>query len=212
MTLERELTPHCPQLERIHDYLDGLLAEPAALAFREHLDACATCDREYQAFVRVFAELDATPLIDPGPALARRILAAVVPARRHWVRAFGWTYAGSLAASVAAIAVVLALPGTMATWERVSSGASWFMVQGVTAVFSLLGAITLGIANGWGDVLGMSQSLAAVPRALGIVLTEPTVLGATSAALFISMLLLALIHRRERGSSRRVDPLGVLGV
>ena len=41
---------------------------------------------------------------------------------------------------------------------------------------------------------------------------EPTVLGPTSAALFISMLLLAWIHRRDRGPSRRVDPLGLLGV
>jgi Putative zinc-finger len=212
MNDKRDLAAGCPQIERIHDYLDGLLAEPAAAAFRDHLDSCAACEREYLAFVQVFAELDRTPLIDPGPELARRILAAVVPGRRHWVRAFGWTYAGSLAASAAAIAVVLALPGTQAAWERFSAGASWFMVQAVSAAFSVLGSMTLGIANGWGDLLGMSQSLAAVPRALAVVLAEPTVLGATSAALFISTLLLAWIHRRERGPSRRVDPLGLLGV
>jgi len=212
MSLERDPRPTCPQVERIHDYLDGLLSDPAALAFREHLEVCTLCEREYQGFVRVFAELDRTPLFDASPSLTRRILAAVVPARRHWIRAFGWTYAGSLAATAAVVALIVSLPATPAAWERISAAASWFMVQSVSAVFSVLGAMALGIANGWGDLLGMSQSLAAVPRALGIVLSEPIVLGATTAAAFISMLLLALIHRRERGSSRRVDPLGVLGV
>jgi hypothetical protein len=207
-------SPTCPQIGRIQDSLEGLLDRDEAAAFQEHVATCFTCSRERDAFAQVFAELDRTPVWQVDPLLTQRILAAVRPARlyRRWARAFGWTYAGSLAGSAAVLAILISNPGTQAAGERLSASASWFMVQTVSAAFSLLGAATLVIANGWGSMIETVATLAAVPRAFATVLAEPAVLGAIGAAAAISLLMLALIHGRERKRSRRVDPLGLLGV
>ena len=204
----------CTESERVQDYLDDALAPDEIAAFRDHLQDCAECAAELTAWTRVFHTLDATPLLDPGPSLTERVLAVVVPSRirRRWLRTVGWTYAGSLAASVAAAAMAANLPGTRIWLDTASTEASRHAVQLAVFVLNALAFATLGIANGWGALALLASRIAPLPRALGSLLQHPPVEVALWAAAVICVALLWWLHGRERSGSRPIDPLGLMGV
>ena len=114
---------HCIESARVQDFLDDLLEAPEAEAFRRHLEDCAACAAEVVAYQRVFQSIAHAPRLDPGPVFTERVLEAVVPARirRRWLRTVGWSYAGSLAASVAAAGLVASFPGSRAWFEGASA-------------------------------------------------------------------------------------------
>jgi len=204
----------CNESTRVQDFLDGALAPAEVAAFQDHLRGCTGCAAEIAAWSRVFQALDATPLLDPGPALTERVLAAIVPSRirRRWLRTVGWTYAGSLAASVAAAAFAANLPGSHTWLDTASNQASSQAVQLVVFVLNTLAFATLGIANGWGALAALASRIAPLPRALGSLLQHPGIEVALWAAAVICVALLWWLQTRERPSSQRVDPLGLIGV
>jgi len=208
------MKPTCLESARVQDFLDDALAPNEVAAFRDHLRSCSECAAELAAWTHVFHTLDATPLLDPGPALTERVLSAVVPSRirRRWMRTVGWTYAGSLAASVAAATVAANLPGTRMWLDTLSTEASRHAVQLFVFVLNSLAFATLGIANGWGALASIASRIAPLPRALGSLLQHPPVEVALWAAAVSCVALLWWLHGRERGSSRRIDPLGLMGV
>ena len=203
----------CARVPQVEEYLDGLLSTSEADAFRAHLDDCATCAAELVAMRRVFESIEAQPTWDPGPALTERILEAVLPTRvrRRWVRTVGWSYVGSLAASVAAALVAIGWPGSTQALDTASIVASRHLVQLASFVLNTLGLAALGIANGWGVVQGLAQRIAPLPRALGVVLQQPAVASSLWAAAVISVVLLVWLHRRDRSESD-IHPLAILGV
>ncbi len=208
------MKPSCSETRRVQDYLDGALVPDEATAFREHLRGCAGCAAELAAWTHVFHTLDSTPLLDPGPALTERVLSAVVPSRirQRWLRTVGWTYAGSLAASVAATVVAANLPGARLWLDVASTEASRHAVQLAMFALNTLAFATLGIANGWGALASLASRIAPLPRALGSLLQHPPVEVALWAAAVICCALLWWLHGRERSGSRRIDPLGLMGV
>ena len=204
----------CIESARVQDFLDDGLTRAETEAFRLHLADCAECATELAAYRRLFGAIERAPLLEPGPALTERILAAVVPSRirRRWLRTFGWTYAGSLAASLAAAFGVASLPGSRAWLDSASVTASRHTVELMVFLLNLLGYATLGIANGWGAVAAVGARIAPLSRAFGSLLQHPPVEAALWAAAVICVALLGLLHRGERPSSRGVDPLGIVGV
>lgn len=208
------MKPSCFETQRVQDYLDDALAPAEVAVFRDHLRGCTGCAAELAAWTRVFHTLDSTPLLDPGPALTERVLAAVVPfrIRRRWLRTVGWTYAGSLGASVVAAVVAANLPGARLWVDVASAEASSHVVQLVMFVLNTLAFATLGIANGWGALASLASRIAPLPRALGSLLQHPPVEVALWAAAVICIALLWWLHGRDRSASRRIDPLGLMGV
>lgn len=204
----------CTEQARLHDHLDGLLEPAESRAFATHLADCAECAREVAAYERLFARLERLPLASPGIDLTEKILARVLPssARRRWLRTFGWAYAGSLAACVAAVLVATSMPGWSAWVESSSADLSRFAIHAGAFVLNGLAFLVLGVANGWGALLELSGRIAPLPRAFATVLSDPAIALACTAAVGFCVLLLAMLHGRGRRSSGRIDPFGVLGV
>src|SRR5439155_8749324 len=121
----------CPESAGVQDFLDDLMPPLAAERFRRHLEGCAECAGELAAYRRVFGAIERVRLLDPGPRLSERILAAVLPSsiRRRWIKTVGWTYAGSLAASVAGAFALASLPGSRTWLDTATATASQHTVQ-----------------------------------------------------------------------------------
>lgn len=81
-----------PAEERIQEYLDGRLSAEERQAVRAHLDHCAGCRAEVEAWRSVFARLDRMPELAPSADFAERVMDALpapepLPARiRDWLR------------------------------------------------------------------------------------------------------------------------------
>lgn len=208
------MTPRCPDPAHLNDFLDGLLEPTEAAALRDHLHSCAQCTAEVAAYRRVFGALERVPFEDPGRAFTERVLAIVVPsrARRRWLRTVGWTYAGSLAASMAAAMLVVSTPGTRVWLDMASAAVSRHTIQLMMFVLNSLGFATLGLANVWGAVTAWAGKIAPLPRAIGSVMTRPPVEIALWSAAVIGIAVLWGLHGRERSSARRAGPLGLMGV
>jgi len=204
----------CPESAGVQDFLDDLMPPLAAERFRRHLEGCAECAGELAAYRRVFGAIERVRLLDPGPRLSERILAAVLPSsiRRRWIKTVGWTYAGSLAASVAGAFALASLPGSRTWLDTATATASQHTVQLVLFVLNLLGYATLGIANGWGALAALGSRLAPFSHALGSLLQHPPVEMALAAAAVFCAALLRLLFGRERPPSGGDSPLAVLGM
>jgi len=205
---------HCSRTSLVQDYLDRLLTPPEDEAFRRHLEDCAACAAEVEAFGRLFSTLERAPLIDPGPRLTERVLAAVVPSRirRRWLATVGWAYAGSLAACVALVTVVLRVPTASAWLLGASGAASRGGLHLALFALNLLSYATLTAANGWGTVVTLVTRVAPVPRAFVSLLQHPVVELSLAAAAVICFALLAGLRRRERPLPRHIEPLSVWGM
>jgi hypothetical protein len=132
--------------------------------------------------------------------------------RRRWLTAVGWAYAGSLAASVAAMTLAIRLPQAHAWLEAVSGAASRQTVRIAVVALDVLGYATLGLASGWGALDRLIGHIAPLPRALGSILEQPSIAIAIAAAAVICTVLLGLLRGRERSARRSIDPLGMIGV
>jgi anti-sigma factor RsiW len=203
----------CTRTGWAEDFLDGLLPEAEAAEYQSHAATCPECRAELAAMRLVFAKLEALPVLDPGPSFTERVLDVVSPARirRRWIRTVGWSYAGSLAASIAAGLLVAGSPASTQAFDVASAAASRHLVQLASFLFNALGFATLGIANGWGAMMELIQRIAPVPRALNSALQQPTIERSLWAAGVICIVMLVWLHRRERTESD-THPLAVLGV
>jgi anti-sigma factor RsiW len=204
----------CSQLESVQNYLDGELNALAAERFREHLAGCEECAAELALYTRVFATLDASPTWDPGEGLTERVMDRVLPSRqrrRRWVQAAGWAYGTLLGASLAAFAIWLFRPGTIAQISGLSAAASQSLVR--LAVFTLNAAAfaVLHVVNGWSALTAAGAHFAPFGRALTTLFANRAVgMALLPAALACALVLWWMMRPRSRGA-RGARHVGVLG-
>lgn len=60
-------------LRRLSDHLDGELPAAEAVAVARHLDACASCGREFEALRAASRALHALPRLSPSESIAARV-------------------------------------------------------------------------------------------------------------------------------------------
>src|SRR5262249_1875360 len=172
----------CAQTIKVQDWLDGELAPEEAARFEAHLAGCPECEAEAPAYLAVFAEVRALPLLDPRPELFDRIMDEVLPNRApRWVRVLGWAYAGAFAASVAAIASTFVLPGPSAWMHGVIAAATRALTGTGTFV---LRTFSDGVVR-MGETLSGSGSAARLLRLLWGALAHPAFLLTLAAAITV---------------------------
>jgi len=204
--------PDCPGAGFLQDFLDGELSEAQARAFGVHLGSCPRCVSELASYRRAFASLARLPLA-ASPDLTERILDRVVPARvrRRWLTTMGWSYAGALSACLVAAAVIFSQPQSGAWLAEVSAEASRRMVNATIFTVDLLSMAVLGLASGWGLLTTIGNCLAPVARAFTTLFSDPVVLSASGAAAAACAALFVWMRPREKGGSREMGHVGVLG-
>lgn len=75
------------QTDRMISYAAGKLAEPERIALERHLGECETCRRVADAQKRVWAVLDAYPVLAPADDFDRRLYARIAEdEQRAWWR------------------------------------------------------------------------------------------------------------------------------
>jgi anti-sigma factor RsiW len=204
----------CPESRWIQDFLDGELAPALAERFERHAAACAPCAGEVARYRSTFAALERLPLLEPPPALTERVLARVLPSRvrRRWVRAAAWGYAGTLAASVAAVVLVLSQPAARAALELLWTGTSQRMVQAMLFGMNVVAYALLGLVNGWGLLAYAGERLAALGRAFTLLISHPAI--ETALALAAVSCVAVLWWMRAQGKGRGGEPrhFGLLGL
>ena len=193
---------HCPDPALLQEWLDGELAPTEAARVEAHVEGCAACAADVEAFRLVFADLSALPLLEPSPELHTRIMDAVLPARvPQWVRVLGWAYAASLIASVVLLALAFVLPGP-SDWMHgiVAAGMSTFARTGAFVMRSF----TESLAQ-VGDAAHLIRLV------IGIVL-QPVVVSVVAAAVVASVGWFWWMRPRERREAREVTHVGLLGI
>ena len=193
---------HCPETDRLQEWLDGELAPSEAATIEAHVETCAACAADVAAFRLVFADLDTLPLLEPALELHTRIMDAVLPQRvPKWVRVLGWAYAASLVASAALLLAAFLLPGP-SDWMHgiVAAGMSAFARTGAFVMRSFTETLTQV-----GDATRLLRLL------LGIVL-QPVVLGLIVSATAACAALFWWMRPRERRETREVTHVGLLGI
>lgn len=210
---------HCAESELLQDYLDGLLDAEEETRVGEHLATCPECAFELAAYQRVFATLDATPLLDPPPALAERIFESVLPSRvrRRWLRALGWGYGVAAAASVVAAVSLLATPLPRTTIGAIGVEASQRVAQAAMFVIDSLALAMVYLASGWSLLRDFALHLAPVLRVLSSLLDRPGVNLTFALATVVSGLLLVWLRPRDlagrRAQARReIEHAGLLAL
>ncbi len=210
---------HCAESDLLQDYLDGLLDAETEARVGEHLATCPECAFELAAFQRVFATLDATPLLDPPPALTERIFERVLPSRvrRRWLRAFGWGYGVAAAASIVAAVSLLATPLPRTTIGAIGVEASQRLAQAAMFVIDSLALAMVSLASGWSLLRDFALHLAPVLRVLTSLLGRPGVDLTFALATVASGLLLVWLRPRDlpgrRGEARReIEHAGLLAL
>lgn len=210
---------HCAESDLLQDYLDGLLDAEAEARVGEHLATCPECAFELAAFQRVFATLDATPLLDPPPALTERIFERVLPSRirRRWLQAFGWGYGIAAAASVVAAVSLLATPLPRTTIGAIGVEASQRLAQAAMFVIDSLALAMVYLASGWSLLRDFALHLAPVLRVLTSLLGRPGVDLTFALATVASGLLLVWLRPRDlpgrRAQARReIEHAGLLAL
>lgn len=193
---------HCPDSARLQEWLDGELGDAEAARVEAHVEGCAACAADVEAFRLVFADLHALPLLEPSPELHTRIMDAVLPQRvPQWVRMLGWAYAASLVASAVLLVLAFLLPGP-SDWMHgiVAAGMTAFARTGVFVMRSLTETLTQ---------IGSAAHL--VRLCLGIVM-QPIVLAVVAAAFATCAALFWWMRPRERREAREVTHVGLLGI
>jgi anti-sigma factor RsiW len=203
----------CPRRRSIQDFLDHELAEPQAELLRRHLEGCADCAAEAALYRRAFRALDRLALHDPPPALAGQVLERVLPSRvrRRWVARVGWSYAASLAASMAGAALWLTRPGARQLLDSLSAVASRRLVESVTFVLDALAFGVVSLANGWGQAAMWSARLAPLMRALEALMSQPAIRLALLMAGITCAVVLWWMRPRDQRSVEGIRHVGVLG-
>jgi hypothetical protein len=200
---------HCPLTHQVQDWLDGELPAAEATAFEAHLGACAACAAEVEAYRAVFARLDGLPWLEPSPELHQRVLDAVLPHRvPRWVRVLGWSYAGVLAVSVAAVALALTQPGPSA-WLR------GLIASGVASAVDSFAFALHAFGRSLTGALAMLAGEGLVVRLLGIawrLLSDPDVGLVLTAALLACAALMWWMRPREGRVNRGMPHVGLLGL
>jgi anti-sigma factor RsiW len=203
----------CRENLRLQDFLDDELSPGEVTAFRAHLAGCPDCAAEVASFRSLIATLDRAPLLAPRPELTGRILERVLPsrARRRRLAVLGWGYAGALTACVGGITLWALQPGGAAQLETLSGQLSHRVLGAGLFVLNLLGASAVRLADGWSVLHAVGGRLAPLSRALGAVLTEPSIALSTCAATAACAALLWWMRPRVSAAAREVRHVGVLG-
>ena len=200
---------HCPETLKIQTFLDGELTAAEAAGFEAHLVGCPECEAELAAFRVVFSELRTVPLLDPRPELFDRIMEQVLPQRvPRWVRVLGWAYAGTLAASLAAIVSAFVLPGPSAWLHGV-------IVAGMRALTNtgtfVLRTLSDGLARA-GEALAGGGLGGRLLRLAGNLLAHPVILLTVLAALVVCAAVLWWMRPREARSAEEMPHVGMLAL
>lgn len=205
------ITP-CPESFRVQDFLDDELVPAEREAFEAHLAGCARCEMELAGYRRVFAHLEALEMWDPGPQLAERVLAEVMPRRAgRWVPVLAWTSGLSVVGSFAAIAISFVIPGPR-TWM---SGLLAEATQSVvSSLLFLLKSISAGAVSAFDGVRAfgpMLGRLGVVLRAMAASTSHPFVAIALWSALLVGVALLYWMRPKEHRSIEGDRHVGLLG-
>lgn len=201
-----------PDFELLQDYLDGELVPEQARAIEEHLSGCPECAREAASFRLVFERLENLPLFDPSPALVDRVLAAALPAHpARWVRIAGWAYAGSLVASLLALAVALSAAAPRAWLATLTADAARSLVRSFLFVMQSMNSAVVDVVDMLGSRGEWLRSLPAV-AALARPLSQPVVLFTLWAAVVAGVAVLWWMRPRQARGVRGSGHVGVLGL
>lgn len=117
--------------EEMHRALDGELGSEERARLEEHLAACPTCRREYEAVTGAVAAFEAAPRLEPSPAFAADVMRRVRLAKARRARARHAFAPVMIAASAAAAAA------TAGAWAWLFKPA-----LGATAVGAFSGLVT----------------------------------------------------------------------
>ena len=208
----------CAQNELLQLHLDGELDPAAEARLGRHLLACAECSAELALYERVFATLDATPLIDPPPHLTGRILERVLPSevRRRWLRTLGWGYGLAAAGSVAASVALLVHPAPRALLGTLGIEASQRVAQAAVFIVDALALAMVQMAGGWTLLHQIGLRLSPVFRAITTLLARPGVDITLALATVATAALIWWLRPRElqanRGLPREIEHAGLLAL
>jgi hypothetical protein len=199
----------CPETNKVQDWLDGELAPDEAARFERHLAGCRECEAEATAYRVVFSELRALPLLDPRPELFDRIMDEVLPHRTpRWVRVLGWAYAGSFAASLAAIGSAFVLPGP-SEWVRAIIAAGLRSLT-ETGTF-VLRSTSDGLVR-TGELFSGSGAAGRLWKLSWGALSHPAVFLTLLAAVGVCAALFWWMRPRERSATGEIPHVGLLGL
>jgi anti-sigma factor RsiW len=198
----------------LQEYLDGEILPAQARALREHLSVCPRCTAELALYRQTFEALDRMRLWSPSQALAERVLDRVLPSRlrRRWVKTVGWSYAGALALSLAAVMVWVSQPTNRSLVASLADELSRRLVQTLIFVLNLLTFAIMSLANGWGLVTAAGQRLAPLTRALASLFSNPGIQAALALAGAVCVAVLWWMRPREKRTTEEVRRVGVLGI
>jgi hypothetical protein len=203
------MTQHCPETPKVQDWLDGALAPAEAASFEAHVAGCELCAAEAAGYRVLYSELRALPLLDPRPELFHRIMDAVLPHRTpQWVRIVGWTYAGSIAASLAVIASAMFVPGPNAWLRGVIAAGTRALTDTGTFVVRSMGT---GFARA-GEVFAGEAGIGRTIKLLWSALAHPEVLVTLLAAVSVCAALIWWMRPRERRATGEMPNVGLLGL
>ena len=203
----------CYEPRFIQEYLDGELHPSDARLLREHLEVCPRCAAELALYRQTFEALDRMRLLSPSPALTERVLDRVLPSRlrRRWVKTVGWSYAGALALSLAAVMLWVSQPATRSLVVSLTDELSRRLVQSLIFVLNMLTFAIMSLANGWGLVTAAGQRLVPLTRALVSLFSNPGIQAALALAGAACVALLWWMRPREKRTTEEVRRVGVLG-
>jgi anti-sigma factor RsiW len=203
-----------PLGDRLQDYLDGTLPPREQQSLREHLDGCATCAAQLDGYARVFAMLANTPLLDPSPALAERVLDRALPSRvrSRWMRTVGLGYAATLATLLAVAVAWGTQPSARMFAGWVTGEASQRVVQTLKLLIQGVSVLALGLSGGWGTLSSAAGRFAPLGRAMASVASHPTVELALWMAGLSCLALLWWLRPRAGRDGKGIRHVGLLGV
>lgn len=202
----------CPEAIRAQDYLDDELVPAERIAFEAHLATCAECAREVAVYRSVFTQLESLETWDPGPALAERVLAEVMPTHAgRWGRILAWGAGLSIASSFAAIAAAAFLPGPRAWTAGLAAEATHSLVGSVVFLFKSVNVGLLRACESLGASGPLLARLGTFLRALAASASQPVVAVTLWAAVFVGIALLWWMRPREDRATQEDRHVGLLG-
>src|SRR5262249_55544980 len=126
----------------------------------------------------------------------------------RWVRALGWTYAGALAASLAAIGSAFVLPGPNAWLHGVIAAATRSLAGTGTFV---LRSLSDGLAR-FGEAFSGGADAGRRARFLWSALANRVVLLTVAAAVAVCAGVLWWMRPRDQRESEEIQHVGLLGL